>query len=250
MGGGHSLGSVVIRILSRVFKQVLLQIRVRGWRRLSRLLSSGEPLIFVSNHIGSFGPVSVLTSLPAKLYPWVAQEVTELKKVARHLQLEFTELELKLKPPLSVWLARLIGRICVALMRNIEAIPVYSGSRRIHTTLQRSLELLLAGKNILVFPEDKERPINEVLGDFNTGFLAMARLYYQKTRKLIRFLPVAVNAKMKAIKIGNPIRFDVRRPFLQEKQRLKRRLQEAIYALYYSMEEPAPEPQAELAEAP
>ena len=250
MSGGHSLGSVVIRILSRVFKQVLLQIRVRGWRRLSRLLSSGEPLIFVSNHVGSFGPVSVLTSLPAKLYPWVAQEVTELKKVAGHLQLEFTELELKLKPPLSVWLARLIGRICVALMRNIDAIPVYSGSRRIRTTLQRSLELLLAGKNILVFPEDKERPINEVLGDFNTGFLALARLYYQKTRKLIRFLPVAVNAKMKAIKIGSPIRFDVRRPFLQEKQRLKRRLQDAIYALYYSMEEPALEPQAELAEVP
>jgi len=250
MGGWHGLGSVVIRILYRVFKQVLLQIRIRGYARLSRLLASGEPLILVSNHIGSFGPVSVLSSLPAKLYPWVAHEVTELKKVARHLQVEFTELELKLRPPLSVWLARVIGRICVALMRSIEAIPVYSGSRRIRSTLQRSLELLLAGKNILVFPEDKERPINEVLGDFNTGFLAMARLYYQKTRKLIRFLPVAVNEKVKAIKIGQPIRFDVCRPFLQEKLRLKRKLQDAIYALYYSLEEPELEPQAELAEAP
>jgi len=250
MSGGSSLGRVLVHILYRVFKQVLLQIRIRGWGRLSRLLASGEPLIFVSNHIGSFGPVSVLSSLPAKLYPWVANEVTELKKVARHLQVEFTELELKLRPPLSVWLARLIGRICVTLMRNIEAIPVYSGSRRIRSTLQRSLELLLAGKNILVFPEDKERPINEVLGDFNTGFLAMARLYYQKTRKLIRFLPLAVNEKVKAIKIGYPIRFDVRRPFLQEKLRLKRKLQDAIYALYYSLEEPDLEPQPELAEAP
>jgi 1-acyl-sn-glycerol-3-phosphate acyltransferase len=249
MGGRRSLGSVVIHILYKVFKQVLLQIRIRGWSRLSRLLASGEPLILVSNHIGSFGPVSVLSSLPAKFYPWVAHEVTELKKVARHLQLEFTELELKLRPPLSVWLARLIGRICVALMRNIEAIPVYSGSRRIRTTLQRSLELLLLGKNILVFPEDKESPINEVLGDFNTGFLAMARLYYQKTRKLIRFLPVAVNAKMKAIKIGNPIRFDVCRPFLQEKLRLKHKLQDAIYAMYYSLEKKDLQPQAELAEA-
>jgi hypothetical protein len=242
------MGRVLIHILCRVIKQVLLQMRLRGWGQVARLLARGEPLILVSNHIGSYGPLSVISSLPAKLYPWVAHEVTELKKVVRHLQVEFTELELKLRPPLSIWLARLIGRICVAIMRSIEAIPVYDRSRRIRTTIQRSLELLLRGKTILVFPENKECPINEVLGDFNTGFLAMARLYYQKTQKLIRFLPVAVNEKVKVIKIGRPIRFDVRLPFLQEKLRLKRKLQEAIYSLYYSLEDELG-PQQELVEA-
>jgi 1-acyl-sn-glycerol-3-phosphate acyltransferase len=249
MGSWKSLGALLIRILCRVFKQLLLQMRIRDWGKAARLLARGEPLIIVSNHIGSYGPLSIISSLPAKLYPWVAHEVMELKKVARHLQKEFTELELKLRPPLSVWLARLIGRICVAIMRNIEAIPVYSGSRRIRATMQRSLELLLRGKTILVFPENKDRPINEVLGDFNTGFLAMARLYYRRTRRLIQFIPVAVNEKMKAIRIGNPIRFDLRLPFLQEKLRLKKRLQEAIYSLYYSMEEDL-EAQPGLAEVP
>jgi hypothetical protein len=77
----------------------------------------------------------------------------------------------------------------------------------------------------------------------------MARLYYATTRKLIRFIPVAVNEKVKAIRIGNPIRFDLRLPFLQEKLRLKRRLEEAIYSLYYSMEEGL-DRQPGLAEAP
>jgi len=65
----------------------------------------------------------------------------------------------------------------------------------------------------------------------------MARLYYEKTRKAISFLPVAVNQKVKGIKIGKPIRFDSGLPFPQEKRRLKLELEDSIYSLYYSLEE-------------
>ncbi len=229
-------GGLVVRLLCKLFQRLILKLRLRGWGQAFRQLSRGEPLIFVSNHIGSYGPLSVLSSLPLKLYPWVAHEVTELRKVARRLQDEFTELELKLRPPVSVWLARLIGRLCVAIMRDVQAIPVYASSRKIRDTLERSLELLLKGRNILVFPENKERPINEVLGDFSTGFLTMARQYYQKTRKAICFLPVAVNQKVKGIRIGRPIRFDAGLPYPQEKRRLKRELEASIYAMYYDLE--------------
>ncbi len=229
-------GGLIVRLLCKLFQRLVLKLRLRGWGRVLRQLSGGEPLIFVSNHIGSYGPLSVLSSLPLKLYPWVAHEVTELRNVALRLQNEFTELELKLRPPVSVWLARLIGRICVAVMRDVQAIPVYASSRRIRDTLQRSLELLLKGRNILVFPENKERPINEVLGDFSTGFLAMARQYYQRTRKALCFLPVAVNQKAKGIRIGRPIRFDAGLPYPQEKQRLKRELETSIYSMYYELE--------------
>ena len=230
-------GGLLVRVLCALFKQLILKLKVRGWGSELRSLASGEPLIFVSNHIGSYGPLSLLSALPLKLYPWVASEVTELKAAACRLQKEFTELELRLRPPLSAWLARAIGRICVFIMHDIQAIPVYASSRRIRSTLDRSLELLLKGKSVLVFPENKERPLNEVLGDFSTGFLAMARLYYQKTRKAIAFLPVAVNNRVKGIKLGKPIRFDGRRPFLQEKLRLKGELERSIYALDYSVEE-------------
>jgi 1-acyl-sn-glycerol-3-phosphate acyltransferase len=230
-------GGWIVRLIGKLFQRLILRLRLRGWGQASRQLSGGEPLIFVSNHLGSFGPLSVLSALPLKLYPWVAHEVTELGRVARKLQEEFTELELKLRPPASVWLARLIGRLCVALMRDVQAIPVYASSRRIRETLRRSLELLLKGKNLLVFPENKEHPINEVLGDFSTGFLALARLYYRKTRKALCFLPVAVNQKVKGIRIGRPIRFDSRPPYPLEKRRLKRELEDSIYALYYDLEQ-------------
>jgi hypothetical protein len=229
-------GGVIVRILCKLFQRLILKLRLHGLGRAFRYLACGEPLIIVSNHIGSYGPLSIISSLPLKVYPWVAHEVTSMRQVASRLQREFTELELRLRPPASVWLARLIGRICVFIMRDLQAIPVYASSRRIRDTLQRSLELLLRGKNILVFPENKERPINEVLGDFSTGFLAMARLYYEKTRKAIRFLPVAVNQKVKGIQIGRAIRFDAALPFAQEKRRLKRELEASIYSMYYDLE--------------
>ena len=230
-------GGLTVRILCKLFQRLILRLRLRGWGNAFRHLACAEPLICVSNHLGSYGPLSIISSLPLKVHPWVAHEVMELRKVASRLQREFTELELKLRPPLSVWLARLIGRICVFIMRDLRAIPVYASSRRIRDTLQRSLELLLKGKHILIFPENKDHPINEVLGDFSTGFLAMARLYYEKTRKTIRFLPVAVNQKVKGLRIGNPIRFDADLPFQQEKRRLKRELERSIYSLYYDLEQ-------------
>lgn len=228
---------MLYQIFYKVFKQVLLKIRIKGWRNVFRNLAKGEPLIFVSNHLGSFGPLSVITSLPLKLYPWVAHEVTDRRKCAQRIREEFTEAELRFKPPWSVWLAKLIGRICVAIMKDIEAIPVYANSRRIRDTLQRSLELLLKGKHILVFPEDSQKKLNEVFDEFCTGFLSLARLYYQKTKKVIAFLPVAVNHRVKGIKIGKPIRFNCRVPFAQEKRRLKGELQDAIYSQYYDLEE-------------
>jgi len=236
METARAQGGLIVRILCGLFRQLILRLRLRGWGNVLRRLHSGEPSIFVANHLGSYGPVSVLSSLPLKLYPWVAHEVTELREAALRLQKECTELELKGGPPASVWLARLLGRICVALMRDVQAIPVYTSSRRIRDTLDRSLELLLKGKNLLVFPENKERPINEVLGEFSTGFLALARLYFQKTRKALCFLPVAVNQKAKGIRVGRPIRFDFRLPFPQEKRRLQRELQDSIYSMYRSLE--------------
>jgi hypothetical protein len=190
----------------------------------------------VANHMGSFGPVSVIVSLPVKMHPWVAHEVTDLETVADRIQKEFLEQELHLKPPLSRHIARVIGRICVAIMKDIGAIPVYQRSKRIKSTVQESLSLLEEGKNILVFAENSEKPITEAVCEFCTGFLHLAKLYYEKTKKAIQFLPIAVNRKVGGILIGKPIRFDAGNPFPSEKERLKKELENTVITLYRELE--------------
>jgi 1-acyl-sn-glycerol-3-phosphate acyltransferase len=219
------------RYFYRVLRRLFFNARLRGLANLS-----GEPSILVANHAGAFGPVSVITSMPVQMYPWVAHEVTELRTAAPRIQAEFCEQELRLKPPFSAFLARIIGRVCVAVMKDIGAIPVYQKSKDIRATVMRSLALLQQGKSILVFAEDSTRKLNDVLGEFCTGFIHVARLYYRTTKKAVQFFPVAVNRKVHRIRVGAPILFDAKTPFGREKQRIKQQLQDAVYSLYQQME--------------
>ena len=93
-------------------------------------------------------------------------------------------------------------------MRDIDAVPVHQHSREDRATVERSVELLAQGKNILVFPEDPARKLNDVLCHFCTGFVHLARRYYERTRRAVLFLPVAVNRKVRGILVGQPVRFD------------------------------------------
>lgn len=225
--------TVATRYLYRVIRRLFFRSRLHGRPDIA----AGEPVILVANHAGSFGPVSVITTMPVRMHPWVSHEVTDLRSVAKRIQAEFLEQELHLKPPLSSWLARVIGRICVALMKDIGAIPVYSQSRKISSTVQESLRLMEEGQNILVFAEDSKRPLNATICEFCTGFIHLAKLYYEKTRKAVLFVPVAVNRKVRGILVGAPIRFNAANPFPREKERLKRELESSVCTLYRELED-------------
>lgn len=223
---------MVAKYFFKVIRRLFFNSHLHGVQNLR----SDEPVIMVANHVGSFGPVSVITSLPLRMFPWVSHEVTDLATVAQRIQLEFLEQELHLKPPLSTYFARVIGRICVAIMRDIGAIPVYQKSKRIKATVEASIRLLEQGKNILVFAEDSTRKINDVLCEFCTGFIHLAKGYYERTRKAVQFLPVAVNRHVRGILVGTPIRFDGTAPFPREKQRLKLELEDRVFRLYQELE--------------
>ena len=207
-----------------VLRRLFFNAHVSGLKNLQ----APGPVIFVANHAGAFGPVSVITSMPVEIYPWVAHEVTDVRTAAPRIQAEFVERELRLKPPLSVFVARVIGRVCVALMKDIGAIPVYQKSKEITSTVTRSLALLQQGKNILVFAEDSTRKINDVLCEFCTGFIHIARLYYRTTKKALQFVPVGVNRRGGRILVGTPISFDGTMPFTLEKQRIKQALERSV----------------------
>jgi 1-acyl-sn-glycerol-3-phosphate acyltransferase len=224
---------MAVRRIYKLFRFLLLRVRLRGTFNLR----ARGPLILVSNHAGTYGPLSVVTSLPLELHPWVVSETTDARTAARRIQAEFLEAELHLKPPFSAWLARHIARIAAALMRAIDAIPVYQHSRNIRSTVERSVTLLEQGKNILVFPEDPALMLNDVLNHFCTGFVHLARRYYERTRRAVLFLPVAVNRGVRAIMVGRPVQFDAAAPFAVEKARLKSELEHRIYELYRSLED-------------
>jgi len=207
---------------------------------------SDAPTIFVANHEQSFGPVSAMASLPQPLFPWVTHEITDKGLCPQYIESDFVRPEVHLRPPLSVVLSRIIGRICVALMRDLKAIPVYKASKRIAETIEISVRYLEQGRRLLIFPEIPNRIFNEFICEFDTGFVTIAKSLYERTRQIVTFLPVAVHRGAKSLHLGSPVYFDPFNSFRKEKARIKQELIDQISAMYREMEPHPAEEEAAL----
>jgi hypothetical protein len=88
----------------------------------------------------------------------------------------------------------------------------------------------------LVFPENNESKQQDELCMLNTGFIRMAKWLYDTTQRVLTFYPVAINKKVRAIRVGEPISFDPEAPFGEERMRIKDYLERSITGMYRALE--------------
>ncbi len=222
----------VYSILSKLIRVFVVKARIVGLREaLGRACT-----ICVANHLGSFGPMAIMSSFKTTLYPWVIHQVTDIKTCASYLQKDFVAKELRLRGLLSRVVSSLLGRICVDIMRFLSVIPVYRKGSQIIRTLELSVAYLRQGRAILIFPENDESKAHDELCILEPGFIKLARWLFRATHKAATFLPIAVNRNARAIQVGEPVRFDPEAPFGQERLRIKGELERQITAMYRSLE--------------
>jgi hypothetical protein len=168
-------------------------------------LSEG-PAVFVSNHLGALGPIAVIASLPVRVYPWVISDMLEDARAAAYLNQDFVEPQLHLSPPFSMLVAKGISQISVRLLRATGCVPVWPGEEA-QKTLERSVELLVAGKSLLIFPEDPAKGTDPRfrMTPFKKGFARLGELYFGRTGSSLRFYPIAVHLDSYRVRIGRPI---------------------------------------------
>jgi 1-acyl-sn-glycerol-3-phosphate acyltransferase len=225
------MGIDAYRILRPVFF-VFWHCRLSGRRNIP----DAGPAVFVSNHLGSYAPLAVLSAFPVRLYPWVVHQVVDWRLCADYLRQDFIEPELRLKPLLSKVAALVIAGACLALMKLLRAVPVYEKSMRLATTWKQSVELLNRKKFLAIFPENGSRPAPEALAvnEFDHGFVGVAALYYKKTGRVLNFIPIAVNKAAKAITVGPPIAYKPENKLALESERIATALRDKIIELYAS----------------
>jgi 1-acyl-sn-glycerol-3-phosphate acyltransferase len=199
-------------------------------------ITSQGPAVYVSNHLGSYGPVAVLTAFPERLYPWVDYQVADRKLCPGYLCKDFIEPELHLRGPLARVLGWLISRACVPLMKHLGAVPVKERSMGLVATWKRSLEHLKLNRSLIVFPENEESTADMILNDFDDGFVGIASIYFDQTGKVLPFVPVAVNKLRRAIRIGTPVLYDPRNGFMLERTRITSALRSRINEMYLSLD--------------
>jgi len=206
-------------------------------------LPARGPAVFVANHLDATGPIACCCSLPMRLYPWAISDMMDRQTAAAYLNMDFTERQLHLKPPLSLWFSRLLSRVTVPMFWSLGCIPVYKGDyERMKETLRLSMDVLRQGKFLLIFPEEPSLPADERTGmkPFQRTFARLGELYYAETKERLPFYPVAVHPK-NFVQVGKGVLFNPLSPPGVERQRLKGRLESEVREMYLKLSSEAGE---------
>ena len=193
------------------------------------LVHASGPCVFAANHQGSYGPIILMLYMPFRMYPWVTHEVMIISKSPDYIRKDFIEPELRIHGPVSYILSWIIGFFAVKIMHTIEAVPVFKKSKKIFTTISKSVDLLLLGKRLLIFPEIPGTDTCLGVHEFDTGFLKLAQRYKSETGKRLPVYPVSVNKETKHIVISAPLFLDHQSPFLMQREEMIENILQSVY---------------------
>jgi hypothetical protein len=195
-----------------------------------------EPVVFVSNHAAALGPIAVTSSLPIRVHPWVIGDMMDFAKAPEYLCKDFIEPQLHLSKLFSLSFATLLSKVSVRLLRAVDCVPVWQGEA-LYKTYQASLDLLVQGRSLLIFPEDSNQPMNELfmMTPFQKGFARLGEMYYVRTKKILRFSPMAVHSSARKIKIGKALSYNPNNDPIKERIRIRSVLESTIHDLYLSI---------------
>ena len=193
-------------------------------------LPATGPAVFVANHLGALGPIAIGGSLRYFLHTWIHADMLDSRFAPDYLRRDFVEPTLHVPPPFSHWLAGGISKLHVPLLRALGGIPVYHTPDGLHEPLRQTLDLLAQDKFILIFPEDPDLPLDSQtkMRPFQKGFARLGELYYERTRTILAFHPLAVHAETHTVRAGKPIRYNYLNHPASERQRIKILLEQNI----------------------
>ncbi len=202
------------------------------------------PAVFIANHLDALGPIAIVASLPVRVYPWIIADMVDEQKAAAYLNQDFTERQLHIPPPFSMYLSRLLSRLTVPLLRSFGCIPTYHDPERLHWVFKESLYHLAQGNFLLIFPEDPTLPCDPItqMTGFYKGFTRLGEMFYQRQKQILRFYPLAVSGIRRIVRVGKPVAFNPLNPIQVERMRLKNLLENTIRNMYIDLHSPFLQP--------
>ena len=178
-----------------------------------------ETVIFVANHGKLYPPLTFLFDYNRKIKAWVHSYLVSFKDAKK---LMFGKILKPRKPKILLYpLTFILLPLIVWAFRGFEPIPVYHG-KNITKTFEKSAFTLEKGFDQVIFPErvnlDNIEMANEYLFKFNFGFINIAKIYYEKTGKCLKFYPSYVCQDLRKVVIGEPVQYNPDLPWQKQKQ--------------------------------
>ncbi len=179
-------------------------------------LDPENPIVFLCNHGELYGPLISVAFLPVPARIWSIDRVMNgLNEVTAYLYKYTFSRQKWLLPPLRRPIAKLAARLLIWVTGELGAVPVYRDQPgKLMGTFRASVEALQAGDNLLIYPENPNAEGQDHgyeqsgLGELFSGFTMLAPIYWRRTGKRCRFLPMYANKHTRVISLGTEIVWD------------------------------------------
>jgi len=188
------------------------------------------PAVYISHHQNMYGPVMSMLWFPKPIHIWWLHVFKEKDTCYKHfLKYTFTERYGWTKRKAKL-IAFPFSRMVSLIFHSCKAIPVYRNSRRINETFELSVNALMNGEPVLIFPDVDYQSDSSEMGEMYKGFLHLERYYYEKTGKHIPFIPFHIDKQTQQLIIDDPICF---KDGISYKEDSKRVYDELLYRVNY-----------------
>ena len=179
---------------------------------------SGNPSVFVCNHVGAFGPIDMVVKFPLRdeVRVWCNEGIMNRKTCPAYVRQDYWwKPGCRLEPLYNATLPYIAAAVLPPILQSAPTIPVYHDAR-VMTTMRQSMKALKEGKHLVIFPEQPSG-FGEHHSWINTGWLNVCTMFYRATGKNLTLYPVHIDQKKHCFEVQKPVMFDGNRT-LEEQQ--------------------------------
>lgn len=201
--------------------------------------TKGQPVVYVCNHGFIYGPIAAIMNLPGTFRPWIDSRMLNHKQCSEVINTTFHNLLHRFSQRKRERVLRKTTDTVIKILNDFNPIPVVKGgSRQVMETLGQSLNALVDGCNLLIFPEHprtafdgnlvREHDEAGRLRSFYSGFAHIGQMYFERTKQKLLFVPIYINRKRHSMSINPPVAYESSGDSHRDRQWLSDRLYAAI----------------------
>lgn len=202
-------------------------------------LDENDPVVYLCNHSEMYGPIAGMLYCPGFTRPWTISELCCDPEEATAYVKCYTLKKVNWADKTKQRVAKFLATNTLKLMQAVQSIPVFRHKpRELMNTFRQSVEALQHGANLLIFPEDPDTDPDSPGYKSGRppmlfrGFPMLAQVYYNRTGKRCRFMPVLCHKGGRTVSFGTEIVYDPDNDPIAERDRIVEEAYNQMQALY------------------
>lgn len=192
-----------------------------------------EPVVYIGNHAQMHGPLFAELYFPRDRITWCSGDIMDKSTAPEYIYDDFWPNKNPKKLKRYKRLAKMIAPLASYIFTNADTIAVHHDQRGI-ATFKNSVKALEGGKSVIIFPEWRNA-FNHIVNEFQDKFVDLARFYYKKTNKQIKFVPMYIAPKLKTVCFGEGVIYNPENQIDDERKRICDYLESEITKLAISL---------------